>query len=158
VTQGFWRWGWLESWLRDAKFALRSLRRSRESRGFAAAVVGTLAVGIGAALAMFTVVDRVLLRSLPYSHPDRLVEIWEAARGSELQRSSPYFDVEQWRESGHALSGIGLYIANTACGFRFWREPVPAGNRRPRMRLTSTPVSANLFPVLGVAPSLGTGF
>ena len=63
VTRDTWGWLWLERLAQDAQYALRQLHRSP---GFTAAVAGTVALGLGAAIAMFTVVDRVLLRSLPY--------------------------------------------------------------------------------------------
>jgi len=155
VTQGFWRWGRLESLVRDGKFALRSLRRSP---GFAIAVVGTLAVGIGAALAMFTVVERVLLRSLPYAHAGRLVGVSEVgSRGSRAYSGpSPYFDIEQWRERGHALSGVGFYLGNNQISFLDGASV--SGGQTATMHVTATPVSANLFSLLGVAPALGRGF
>jgi predicted permease len=160
VTQGFWRWGRLEGWLRDARFALRGLLRSRESRGFAVAVVGTLALGIGAALAMFTVVDRVLLRSLPYAQADRLVEIQETgSRGTRnYSGAGPYFDIEQWRERSHALSGIGFYLGNNQVSFLEGGFGGSSGNGGQTTHIAVTPVSANLFGVLGVAPALGRGF
>jgi len=155
VTHGFWRWGRLESWLRDGKYALRSLRRSP---GFAVAVVGTLAVGIGAALAMFTVVDRVLLRTLPFEHADRLVELWEVgARGTHVYSTpSPYFDIEQWRQRGRAFSGIGFYLGNNRISFLEGLSG--SAGQTATMHVLSTPVSANFFSVLGVAPAFGRGF
>ena len=155
VTQGFWRWGRLESWLRDGKYALRSLKRSP---GFAVAVVGTLALGIGAALAMFTVVDRVLLRSLPFAHPDRLVEIWEAGTRGKLDYGSPYFDMEQWRERSRAFSGLGFYVRTDRLRASFLEGVAGSASESATMRVSSIPVSANLFSVLGVNPALGRAF
>src|SRR5579875_3013649 len=67
-----WSWNWLERVAQDVRYALRQMRRSP---GFTATVIGTLGLGIGAATAMFTVVDHVLLQPVPYRDPARLVEI-----------------------------------------------------------------------------------
>src|SRR5207253_9055717 len=71
--------GWLESFLNDCRYAARRLR---QSPGFATAAILTLALGIAANVAVFTVVQAVLLRPLPYSHPERLVRIYDDLRGS----------------------------------------------------------------------------
>src|ERR1700721_2243031 len=75
VVRRMWGWVWLESLQQDVKSALRQLRRSP---GFSTTVIATLAFGIAAATAMFTVVDDVLLRPLPYPHAERLPAIDEA--------------------------------------------------------------------------------
>ncbi|MGC2496725.1 MAG: permease prefix domain 1-containing protein, partial [Acidobacteriaceae bacterium] len=74
VTRDAWGWVWLERLLQDVRYALRQMKRSP---GFAATVIGTLALGIGAATAMFTVVDHVLLRTLPYKDAKQLVVMSE---------------------------------------------------------------------------------
>jgi predicted permease len=157
VTHGQWGWNRLESWVRDGKYALRSLRRSP---GFALAVVGTLAVGMGAALAMFTVVDRLLLRSLPYEHAGRLLEMQETGSIGTRAYSgaSPYFDIEQWRERSHALSGIAFYLGNYQISFLEGGLASPSGPTGQTTHVSATPVSANLFSLLGVAPALGRTF
>src|SRR5262245_39216276 len=71
-SRAAWGWSWLEHGVRDLRQALRDLRRNP---GFTAVVVTTLALGIGASTAIFTVVDRVLLRPLPYPDQERLVTI-----------------------------------------------------------------------------------
>jgi hypothetical protein len=78
ITREAWGWLWVERLQQDFKYALRQMRKSP---GFAAAVIGTLALGIAAATSMFTVVDRVLLRPLPYPHPSQLFEIREGVLG-----------------------------------------------------------------------------
>ncbi|MCU1222595.1 MAG: permease [Edaphobacter sp.] len=77
VTHGLWRWRRLERLAQDLRYALRSFRRSP---GFAITVVTTLAIGIGTTCAMFTVVDHVLLRSLPYQNANQLVNIKAAGK------------------------------------------------------------------------------
>ena len=77
--------GWIETLFRDFRHGLASLARTP---GFTAVVVGVLALGIGANVAMFGIVDAVLLRPLPFPAPDRIVRVWEAPRPGGLNATS----------------------------------------------------------------------
>src|SRR4030095_12924923 len=74
------------SWLQDVRYAARSLRKSP---GFTFVAAITLALGVGANAAIFSVVNTVMLRPLPFADPDRLIRIWE----SEVERGRPQFAV-----------------------------------------------------------------
>jgi putative ABC transport system permease protein len=147
-THGVWRWGRLESLTRNLQYALRVLRRSP---GFSLTVVATLAVGIGATCAMFTVVDRVLLRQLPYRDAGRLVELREAGVRGEVNYGSPYLDLDQWRQRARSLEQIAFYSVNTK------RVAFLEGNTGA-VHVREGTASANLFALLGVAPAMGRGF
>ncbi|MBB6142185.1 putative permease [Silvibacterium bohemicum] len=148
VTREAWGWVWLERLLQDAKYALRQIRRSP---GFAAAVIGTLALGIAATAAMFTVVDGVLLSHLPYKHADRLVQIGE---GQTVEGGDylyvPYLDIEAWREQLHSFEAIAFD------GGGFDGRNFLQGNGTA-VQIGFTRISANLFSTLGVSPQLGPG-
>jgi predicted permease len=148
ATQGVWRWRRLERFAANLRYALRVLRRSS---GFSLTVIATLAVGVGSACAMFTVVDGVLLRPLPYQNPGKLVEIREAGKKGPLAYGSPYLDIEQWRERSHALSQIEYFSSNN-------RKVSFLEGAAGAMHVSSASVSANLFDMLGVHPALGRGF
>ncbi|MGI8497140.1 MAG: ADOP family duplicated permease [Gemmatimonadaceae bacterium] len=132
----------------DLRFALRSLRRES---GFTAAAVLTLALGIGATAAVFTVVNGVLLRPLPYSDPSRLAMIWTTGKGergpeSQWPLSAPTFiDV---REASRSLQGVAA--------FRDW--PYVLGDASEPEQIPSARVSPSLFPILGVHPEKGRLF
>ncbi len=79
----------LGQWGRDLEYAARSLRRTP---GFAAITIATLALAIGANAAIFSVVDAVLIRPLPYAHGDRLLFLGATAPGPELSREFGLFD------------------------------------------------------------------
>jgi predicted permease len=126
----------LDTLVRDVRYALRVLRRNP---GFTLAAVLTLALGIGANTAIFSLVDAILLRPLPYAQPDRLVGVTGVyPRGgfAPMRHEVRTLQVAAYAE-GHSvnLTGIG--------------DPV---------RLTSTLVSAELFSVLGTHPALGRTF
>jgi putative ABC transport system permease protein len=121
--------------LQDLRQALRLFRRNP---GFAATVVLTLALAIGLTSAMFSVVDGVLLRPLPYDRPSELV----AARGV-----SP-LALTEWRSRTTTLAGIASYDSSHA-------PLVFAGREAARLRQVL--VSANFLDVLGVRPALGRG-
>src|SRR5262245_1219286 len=135
----------IEHTWRDLRYALRLLRRSP---GFACVAVATLALGIGATAAIFTVVNAVLLRPLPFSDPERLVAIldrraadagWQygsLARFDEWVRRNPAFDQIA------ALHGAFYTMAEDGA---------------PR-RLPALAVTADFFPMLGVQPLLGRTF
>ena len=130
----------------DVRYGLRQLRRSP---GFAAVAVLTLALGIGANTAIFSVVNGVLLRPLPYRAPDQLVNIWSTlltSRGGQMPASYP--DFLDWRAQNHVFESIAAhnYATFTLAGPK---EPVHVEGRV---------VSAALFSVLGVKPTLGRGF
>jgi putative ABC transport system permease protein len=77
--------------LRHIRYGLRSLRRSR---GFAAVIIATLGLGIGAGTAMFSVVNGLSLESLPYPDADRLVTMWQGRRGMDVEED--WFSVAQY--------------------------------------------------------------
>jgi predicted permease len=129
-----------------------SFRLLRRSPIFSAVVVLMLALGIGANTAVFSVVDGVLLRKLPYRDPDRLVMVWEKnpALGASIGERLPanYTNFAEWQRQSSAFEGTaGMEDANlnrTGAG-----EPE---------RVNGARISPNFFQVLGVAPSLGTTF
>jgi len=129
-----------------------SFRLLRRSPVFSAVVILMLAMGIGANTAVFSVVDGVLLRKLPYRDPDRLVMVWEKnpALGASIGDRIPasYTNLTEWVRQSSAFEGIaGMEDANlnrTGVG-----EPE---------RVNGARISPNLFQVLGVTPAIGTTF
>jgi len=146
ITRESWGWLWLERVLQDLRYALRQMRKSP---GFAAAVIGTLALGIAAATAMFTVVDRVLLQPLPYPHPSQLVKIHEGDQGSRMLLDAPYLDIAAWRSQAKSFEQIGFYTYPNGRNF--------LGRPGQSVETSFLEVSANFFSTLGVKPQLGPG-
>jgi predicted permease len=147
VTRQAWGWMWLERLGQDLRYALRQIRKSK---GFAAVVIGTLALGIAAATAMFTVVDRVLLRPLPYADAGRLVEIYQGNGAPPNINWWPYLDIAEWRNWSRSLDGVAFY---TGPGGRNFLEGKSASEA-----VSFSQISANLFSVLGVQPAVGRDF
>src|SRR5215472_6553571 len=133
----------MQTILQDLRYALRQLRKSP---GFTALAVITLALGIGANTAMFTVVESVLLRPLPYAHPDRLVAIGPADLGVLGSTSwVTYLDV---RNQAQKLENVALYS-----------EDVGVVQGKDGSTSVVTPgVTPNVFKLLGASPLLGRTF
>jgi predicted permease len=138
--------GWdgaLDSFTRDVSGGVRALRRNPT---FAAVTCLTLALGIGVNTAMFTVVNAVLLRPLPYARPASLALIWtdDTRRGLHEERTA-YRTILDWRADNHTMQGIGFYSAGRA----------QLGNDDVREMTRAAYVSGNLFALLGTRPALG---
>ena len=133
----------METLLQDVRYGLRMLRKSP---GFTAVALLVLTIGIGANVAIFSVVNTVLLRPLPYRDPGRLVMIWESLPGIGFQQvgtaTGEYLD---YRDRNRVFSGVAGYKNDTAN---------LTGSGQPQ-RVPITRASANLFSVLGVQPMLG---
>jgi predicted permease len=142
-----WQWPRIESLWADVKYALRQMRRSK---GFAAAAVGTLALGIGAAAAMFTVVDHVLLRPLPYKDAARLMTISEKDPRTGSDWNMPWVDIAQWRSESRSFDDIALWT-------RVRGRSYVQGNSAA-LQVDAEEVSPNLFAMLGAKTELGRGF
>jgi predicted permease len=129
----------------DLRYAIRQLCKSP---GFTITAVLTLALGIGANTAMFTVIEAVLLRSLPYPQADRLVvpKVFDA-KGLPMY-GAMYPDILEWQQRAHTLSAIA-YSTDIN---QFLDAPNGGGS------ITNVETSANLFSVLGVGPQLGRTF
>ncbi len=142
-------WGWvpLERWLQDLRYALRQLARSA---GFTATAILTLALGIGATTAIFSLVNSVLLRPLPFPQQDRLM--WLTQQDHLLPGAAPeslsYPDYFDWRAQNRTFSGIATYFGGGKT-LQFNGDS---------QRLDVTTVSSNFFQVLGVSPMLGRDF
>ena len=136
--------------LKDVRFAVRSLKKHPV---FAAATIATLGLGVGATLAVFTVVNGVLLRPLPYKDPSRIAMIWISSTNAEggnvdLPLSSGFFsDIE--RESKQF---------DTMAAFRFWPYALATAGGTDAERVAGARVSPALFDVLGVRPMMGQAF
>src|SRR3954452_6440149 len=130
----------------DLRYGLRTLRKSP---GFAAAAVGILALGIGANTALFSVVDAVLLRPLPFPEPGRMMRLEEAPPPptASLKAASPadYFD---WRAQSHAFAALAAYRGGSL---------TLTGGQEPEA-LTAATVMGEFFSVLAIQPVLGRVF
>src|SRR5262249_27711838 len=146
--------------LQDLRYALRMLRKNP---GFTAVAVLTLAFGIGANTAIFTVVNAVLLRPLPYPDPDRIVQlVWRQGAGEKIEVASiPMFVA--WREQAQGLQDFALYdhqgpISGGGTEYFIKRPGVNlTGGDRPE-RLTSIHVSADYFRLFGAPVKIGRTF
>ena len=133
---------WLGNWSRLLRYALRSLARSP---GFTAAAVLTLAVGIGATTAIYSVVTTILLRPLPLLDADRLVRILERDRPRNLPPVN-YGEYLDWQSRTTTLTGLAASTSNLQVVM-----PTPAG----LVKVTAGYVSSNYFEVLGARALLG---
>ena len=146
-THEAWGWAPIERFWQDVRCAARRLRRSP---GFTVTTVLILAVGIGATTAIFSLVDAVLLRPLPFPASDRLVWLSQQDHSVPgiIPESLSYPDYFDWRAQNHTLEGIASFADGTA---------TMELNGESR-RLEVETVSANFFAVLRVAPMLGRDF
>jgi putative ABC transport system permease protein len=135
----------LETLTRDLAYAARMLRRNP---GFAATVVLTLGLGIGATTAIFTVVNAVLLRPLPYPEPDRLVYIAMSFGDPGDHAFSYTQDYAAWKSHSRTLSQIAGYMS-------FQANFTGGGEAE---RVTGGYATMSLFPLLGVQPAIGRTF
>ena len=137
--------GWLETLWQDLRYAMRMLARNR---GFTAVAVVTLALGIGATTAIFTVVNAVLLRPLPYPHPEQLVYVEEILKGYGPAPFAGNREFVAWRGQSRTLSPVGAYMY---CWFNL------TGVGEPE-HVISGMATASFFSTLGVRPIVGRFF
>jgi putative ABC transport system permease protein len=130
----------------DLAFALRLVRRAPGVTFISALVV---ALGVACTTTMFSVAYGVLLRPLPYPHPERLVAIWSRLPDSPARRGANVADAREWRRANTVFDDIAL--ANSPQNFNL----IGAGEPE---RVVAGRLASNLLPVLGVSPALGRGF
>lgn len=137
--------GWLDSLLQDVRYALRLLRKSP---GFATVAILTMALGVGATTAIFTVVDATLLHPMSYPHPEQLVRIEDEFPGvgaHDVGMSEP-----EWQDLQR--SGIFQYVSPT-----WYDDNNLTGSSRPA-RVSLLIVAPDYFALLGIKPQLGRAF
>jgi putative ABC transport system permease protein len=140
--------GWrclFEEVRRDLRHGVRVLARAP---GFAAAAVLTLAVGIGASSAIFSIVRTVMLEPLPYDQPDRIVTIWETNRGGTSRNVISAANFVAWRERTRTLEHLGM-VGYAGMTIMLNGQP---------LETTGLTVSADTFRALGVQPALGRAY
>ena len=138
------RVNWIEDFVQDLHFGLRILRKSP---GFTTVAVLTLALGIGVNTAMFTVVDSVLLRPLPFTNSGELFEVRTTVRQYRHAIPVSEFDFLEWAAETHSIEMAAIGGTNLVLTGR--SEPV---------RLSCARVSSTFFSVLGIEPTLGRAF
>jgi len=137
---------WLEDAARDVRYAIRSLRKSP---AFVTAAAATLALAIGANTTMFSVVNAVLLRPLPYRAPEQLAMLWTEDPTQNLREGrSSLWDVEQWRTQSQSFADVATFdtVTTTLTGAEGTEQ------------IAGASMSANLLSVLGVQPVRGRPF
>jgi predicted permease len=134
----------MNAFFQDIRYALRRLGKTP---GFTVIAISTLALGIGANTAIFTVIDAVLLRSLPYRDPGRLVLLNEQTPRFPILSVS-YQNLVDWRDQSHVFTGVGA-VRNLGMNLTGADEPE---------RLKAQMLNANVFELLGVEPARGRNF
>src|SRR2546428_8211363 len=136
----------METFWQDLRFGFRQLLNKP---GFALIATLSLALGIGANTAIFSLVDAVLLRPLPFQDPDRLVMVWEDAAKIGFPRNTPApANYADWKAQNQAFDDIAAVN---------WRTYNLTDQGEPE-KVEAQGVTANFFPLLGVKPELGRVF
>jgi putative ABC transport system permease protein len=143
ITREMWGWNALATLGQDVRYALRGMRRSP---GFTAVAVLSLALGIGANTAIFSLINALMLRPLPVPDPGRLVELLFKAPGQDHFNAFDWRNYQHYRENNHVFSGL-IAASDTPFAIR------GAGLEPETVR--GGYVSPNYFPTLGVNPVLG---
>ena len=139
-VDGFWR---------DIHYAFRRLRKSP---GFAFTIIATLALGIGANTAIFSIVDAVLLRPLPYKNANRLVVVWQtdAAHRGTGAWFNPYREFEEWQRGSRSFEKLAAMSWATTGKTLVWQGK--------RIGLLALPASTEFFSMLGAEAEIGRTF
>jgi putative ABC transport system permease protein len=138
------RVNWIQDLIQDLRYGLRTLRKSP---GFTAVAILTLALGVGATTAVFSVVDRTLFRSLPYPHSDRLVTFGYIAPIEPLEFVLPP-DFAEWSKASAAFGSTASYDYIQDCDI----------TQAPAERVACVHTSASLLPTFEIQPLLGRNF
>lgn len=137
---------WVEAIVADLRYAVRTLRKSP---GFTAAVFGTLALGVGVNTAIFSVVNAVLLRPLPYAHPERLV--WATEYFPKFNRATAFApEYAAWKQQNTVSERFEAYVVGAGLNL--------TANNQTAERVQAGRVTPGLFPMLGIEPRLGRAF
>lgn len=149
-TRATWSWSGLEQWMRDLRIGLRTLARTP---GFAILAILIMAIGIGANVALFTVVRGIVLKPLPFADPGRLVMLYESklhdedAPGYNLVAGGIY---TAWKQQNHTFTSLALV--------RESRVLLSGSSGQLPEKLRTAEFSWDLLPTLGVEPALGRNF
>ena len=136
----------MDQLIQDIRYAIRMMFKNP---GFTLVALITLALGIGANTAIFSLVNGLLLRPLPYGNPDRIVMVWQdythrSGREREWTSTDTFLD---WRDQNHVFEGISVIDA--------WLPTISIGEPEQIPGATAT---YNIFSVLGVSPAIGRTF
>jgi predicted permease len=145
-TRRVWVWAWLDEARQDLRYAARTLLNNR---AFATAAAATLALAIGANTTMFSILNAVLLRPLPYRAPDQLAMLWTEDPTQNLREARSYlWDIEQWRSQSQSFADMAVF------------DPigVTLTSEDGAEQIIGARISPNLLPLLGVEPVQGRSF
>src|SRR5437016_7376647 len=135
--------------LQDIRYGIRMLAKNP---GFTVVAILTLALGIGANTAIFSVIDASVLRPLPYQHSERLVNVTMRARKGQRLVVAPHFVA--WRDHSTLLDGIGAF----GIGFNGYGDGANLTGMGEPVRIKIAPITVGFFRLLGVGPVLGRDF
>ncbi|MFZ0591352.1 MAG: ABC transporter permease [Bryobacteraceae bacterium] len=144
ITREMWTWGWLERIAQDLRYAWRMMLHSP---GFAAIAVLTLALGIGANTAVFSVVNGVLLNPLPFPHPNQLLTFYQN-RPNFPQGSLSYLNFLDWKSGNHTFASMAAY---RQASFVLMGAGTPES-------VSAEKVTADFFNIVGTKPVIGRTF
>jgi putative ABC transport system permease protein len=149
VARDVWGWTWLDRTVHDLRYGFRSFSRTP---GTTAVIVLTLALGIGASTAIFSIIDAVLLKPLPYRDSARLVAVWdrEIHERATSKLFTPYRDFMEFQRSSQSFEQLG--------GATWATSPMILTGRGPAKNVLAIPSTLGFFSLLGVSPALGRTF
>ena len=146
LTRDAWGWASAEALLQDTRGALRAIRRNP---AFSAVAAGTLALAVGVNVVMFSVLNTVLFRPLPYRFPGELVMLWTETPSQDLRENrSAFWNVEEWRRQSRSFRDMAVFDS----------VALTLTHEGETQRVQGARVSPNLFPLLGIEPRHGRSF